>query len=101
MSDEIKHSPEPWQIMEPWKDNYTDVWNADGGLVLGRCWLPDARRIVGAVNACAGIPNSALESGALADALGVLAAVAEPPGTLRLKWLRASAQKALRALGRL
>jgi hypothetical protein len=78
---ESKHSPEPWAIIRGHETG------RPMGLVAGEehvvCWGgisrsasevgdANARRIVAAVNACAGIPTEALEAGALGKALDLL-----------------------------
>lgn len=116
MSDETKHSPEPWTVTA--EDPAGGISDATGSQcaeawpgcrhepedVNGECMAvqdANARRIVAAVNACAGLPTSALEEGALAKALEVLEAAAQPPGTHTVKGLRQLAASALRSLGRL
>lgn len=99
---ETKHSPEPWKL------SHEDIRDAEGRtvLVLSDLWCPVvdadehaddlARRIVACVNACAGIPTAALESGALGKALDACAKAMTPPNLLPWPWAAA-----LRALGRL
>ena len=73
---ETKHSPEPWRLSPAGKwygpsveagpegDGSRFVLNEGCAFDVG-----DLRRIVACVNACAGIPTEALESGALGKAL--------------------------------
>ena len=77
--DKAKHTPEPWQMWWPEKHD-NDEWVPTGYPITqdvvrllddDGCTLPpmlaagnteaNARRIVACVNACAGIPNEALE----------------------------------------
>jgi hypothetical protein len=110
MSDEqTKWSPEPWRAVH---DDYGDEWWF-GGDRRGGQWVIEsvpqandhdrfqavtcgefgeqARRIVAAVNAVAGIPTEALEGGALAALLDLFGGV----------YTQADIDAALRALGRL
>ena len=109
MSDEIKHSPEPWVIDD--RDGRPYAINAGrekvivwGGIACrATTGIDNARRIVACVNACAGIPTEALEAGALAQALDAAAAVLRAPAEGR-RWMRPEVDaiySTLRALGRL
>ncbi len=112
---ETKHSPEPWHYVGD-----SGAIEDDEGVTCAEGWGPgdledlNARRIVAAVNACAGISTEALESGALGEALNVLheassyADIIEPmlaktcPGHAEALRRRLSdAANALRRLGRL
>ncbi len=75
MSDETKYSPEPWRFVDDgkWPGGFS-VWTGIG-IRIFEASEADARRMVACVNACAGIPTSALESGALAKVLVQLMAV--------------------------
>jgi hypothetical protein len=124
---ETKHSPEPWGafrldvsgtdefkaytarcidqgapedfyiVMVEKPDGPADVCHVGNGPTSAE----NARRIVACVNALAGIPTEALEAGALKRALVALEHAASPPGARVLRDIRAEAQAALRALGRL
>jgi hypothetical protein len=124
MSEEAKHSPEPWGafrldvsgtdefkaytarcidqgapedfyiVMVDKPDGSADVCHVGNGPTSAE----NARRIVAAVNAVAGIPTAALESGALAKALDALV-ICEASGSCGEYGRHAF--EALRALGRL
>lgn len=70
---EAKWSPEPWHRW-PYSEREWDIGvgaeqdPASPNIAAGLS-EPNSRRVVAAVNACAGIPTEALESGALATAL--------------------------------
>jgi hypothetical protein len=76
---ETKHSPEPWTDLADGIDgpaNSHPVVDVDTHSLVARAYGDEvdeaeanARRIVACVNACAGIPTAALESGALAEAI--------------------------------
>jgi hypothetical protein len=85
MSDETKHSLEPWRQNPEWPEEVKDAED----LVCAEGWpardldSPDfyrqqnrqnanARRIVAAVNACAGISTAALESGVVGELLSLV-----------------------------
>jgi hypothetical protein len=101
---ETKHSPEPWRFENiPGRKGAGAVRDV-GDFVVART-LPeampgDARRIVAAVNACAGLPTEALESGVLALAIEALAALRTGNGPARGMG-EVMAREALRQLGRL
>jgi hypothetical protein len=89
MSDDVKHSPEPWVAevdavldaggfvcAEGWPGDTQGMWTdggEDGPVMNLKAYEAaedaNARRIVACVNALAGIPTAALEEGALAKAL--------------------------------
>ncbi len=73
---ETNHSPEPWRVVD---ETYVCFGPPDAAgrdtVAASAFQEEDARRIVAAVNACAGIPTEALESGALGKALDGLAFV--------------------------
>jgi hypothetical protein len=75
------HSPEPWSRDAEAGECACYIRDAKNWLLVGEddygptLDVDDARRIVACVNACAGIPTDALESGSLGEALR-LAAVA-------------------------
>lgn len=112
---ETKHSPEPWFGY----DGSHFASTEDGKSVwVGKTALnSDARRIIACVNALAGVPTEALESGALGKALasaekalGVLAAVSGASRVDTTEWdlhrgmatvRRDDMYAALRSLGRL
>lgn len=77
---ETKWSPEPWNVC--WMDgsravarevqSVAAIWAGDPRPIVSTGKPGDWPRIVAAVNACAGIPTEALETGALAKALAAL-----------------------------
>src|SRR6266542_2122795 len=112
MSDETKHSAEPWTRRRGSKADAgmnEVVVNSTGVVVCAtvpQAAETDARRIVACVNACQDLPTAALEAGALAKALDVLAQLGHgvsghqyvtTAGPCRL----CAADAALRSLGRL
>lgn len=83
-----EHTKEPWRILPGKYPNVPQpIFSEDGQIAsVGGYHEPghaqrvaNARRIVACVNACAGIPTEALESGALAE-LVVWAKEAAAPG---------------------
>jgi hypothetical protein len=116
MSDEAKHSPEPWRL-----DGENDIADATGAVVVHTEWeqhgyinvetrlewpwwsYPGNRaRIVACVNACAGIPTEALEAGNLGEALGLAAWAADSDALRNEDEEKGDAMSvALHALGRL
>lgn len=104
MSGETKHGSEPWAVdpESPWTVKAADGLASalvPGGLPRQRA---DARRIVAAVNACAGIPTEALEKGDLAAALTAAVVTVDPGEPAASRRLGIMALRSLlRALGRL
>lgn len=107
------HSAEPWEAVElisgAWEARNDHADCSEGIPVPGN--MQNVRRVVACVNALAGIPTSALEAGALGDALAAMVAfvatfdaAANMP---RSEWTREMmrtegfVRDALRALGRL
>lgn len=71
----VAHSPEPWEIRNsPSMRTIGQVGGDDIALLMhpDGPGHPNARRIVAAVNAVAGIPTEALEAGAVAEAMNTL-----------------------------
>lgn len=108
---ETKHSPEPWRsdpdcgaILDSNDNICAEAWQY--GTDPEGTAEANERRIVAAVNACAGIPTAALESGALETALRRLDTVAmaaeeDASAHVSTRSLASQARAALRALGRL
>jgi hypothetical protein len=133
---DTKHSPEPWGafrldvsgtdefkaytarcidqgapedfyvVMVEKPDGPADVCHVGNGPTSAE----NARRIVACVNACAGIATEELETGALGDALSLLAMLAnedivsqaaDDDGRVNLRCWQFEARLTLRALGRL
>lgn len=103
MSDETKHSPEPWQGGESEMD--CDIYDANGDSITAMDDVSpaDHRRILACVNYCQGIPTEALEAGALADVLRNVDWVLQTCDPLPPDGVDAQIAlgKSLRALGRL
>jgi hypothetical protein len=113
MSEETKHSPEPWSAGlrdGTFPDEIDDAtgFRCAAAYGHGNSRHPDdaaeanARRIVAAVNAVAGIPTEALEAGKLGEALKAaerLATACAVDGLYRYE--TRDVCDALRALGRL
>ncbi len=106
MSDETKHSPEPWTWRRGSKMDAgmnEVVVGSTGSVVCAtvpQSAEADARRIVAAVNACAGIPTAALEAGALAKALDLLTeAYADYQARMPAGWVLET-RSALRKIGK-
>ena len=101
---EAKHSPEPWRALLN-GDGPHSIADPDSRVVVsfvdGILRAEDARRIVAAVNACAGIPIEALEAGAIERALDRLKeALLCYDARMPAGWVNET-NAALRALGRL
>lgn len=88
MSEETKHSPEPWRVCGEVPDAVEDCegrFAAEGWARSGyqfedefeAACAANARRIVACVNALAGVPTEALEGGALGDLLRAARVVAD------------------------
>jgi hypothetical protein len=75
---ETAHTQEPWRIGRP-DQQFTVILNSDGYEVAEWCDQADARRIVAAVNACAGIPTEALERGLIAKFIDLLQRIGHVP----------------------
>lgn len=107
---EAKWSPEPWSYDPDGRGGRSAMVRAgDAVIVAVRHRLPDTenehnmRRIAACVNACAGIPTEALESGALTVALNEFVDLMQEIDTTDAEpdSPNGIALAALRALGRL
>ncbi len=94
LSEENKHSPEPWHYV----GDSGAIEDASGHM-CAEAWVREdanARRIVAAVNACAGLSTEALEKGLIDQALSLLRY-----GYTNDEEIESSVVEVLRALGRL
>ena len=94
-----EHTPEPWEkgklVVNSWTHEGDNFSNGDvdiypplgeaGPVAIARS-LPDARRIVAAVNACKGIPTERLEEAGREDDMRATFAIVTQSKDLRDEW---------------